>query len=500
MPRLLLTLASLLSLYAGRLSAQIAQQTNAPSDTSPVAITRVTVIDVSSGRRVPDQTVVIRGSRVASVGPSARTRVPAGARVVDGRAKFAIPGMWDMHVHLSTAGSDRLRVPLLVAHGVTGVRAMSQECVGECAGDPITLDSIRAWRNASARGERLFPRIVASGPSIDGPRPARARAWRAATQEEGAAGVRLTRERGGDFVKVYSLLPRAAFFGAMREARRLGLPVAGHVPAAVWPSEASDSGMTSLEHDLGIWEECSARATEWRPRLDSLAAIGGSAGFARISAFVTPEIMSSYDDARCRRLFATLARNGTWLVPTLALRQGFSRQMDTAATRDPRLRYVPPAMRSAWQPDADFRASALGVAGAFTRRERLRREPALVGRAHAAGVRILAGTDLGNPYVFPGSSLHEELALLVEGGLTPLQALRAATLHPATFLRSTDSLGTVATGKLADLVLLDADPLIDIRNTTRIHAVVLNGRLLDRAALDTLLAGVERAASASATP
>jgi imidazolonepropionase-like amidohydrolase len=486
-------LAALALLIPAVARAQPATPAATP-DPAAVAIHGVTVIDVDRGRRLPDRTVVVRGGRIAAVGGS--VPIPAGAHVVDGRGKFLIPGLWDMHVHLSAAGSDRLRVPLLLAHGVTGVRAMGQECMGECTGDPFTLDSIRAWRAASARGERIFPRIVASGPSIDGPRPARARAWRAATAEEGAEGVRLTRERGGDFVKVYSLLPRAAFFGVLREARARGLPVAGHVPAAVWPSEASDSGMASQEHDLGLWEECSTRAAEWKIRLDSLAASGGGAAFARISAFVTPEVMDSYDAARCRAVFATFVRNGTWLVPTLVLRQGFAEQVDSAAAaRDPRLAYVPAATRAAWRPDADFRASVLGTAGAEARRERRRREPGLVGRAHAAGVRVMAGTDMGNPYVFPGFSLHEELALLVEGGLAPLDALRAATVEPARFLGATDSLGTVAAGKLADLVLLDADPLADIRNTTRIRGVVVNGRWLDRAALDGLLAEAARAAA-----
>ncbi|HKH92214.1 MAG TPA: amidohydrolase family protein [Gemmatimonadaceae bacterium] len=494
----LFTLALLLGVRAATLSAQGARDASPADRARDVAITHVTVIDVAGGRRLPDQTVVVRGTRIEVVRPATRTTPPRGARIIDGRGKFLVPGLWDMHVHLSTTGSDRTRIPLLLAHGITGVRAMSQECMRDCAGDPFTLDSIRAWREATARGVRLFPRLVVSGPSIDGPKPARTRAWPAATAEEGAAGVRLTRERGGDFVKVYSLLPRAAFFGAVREARQLGLPVAGHVPASLWPSEASDSGMASLEHDLGIWEECSTRHAEWRSRLDSLSAVGGGAGFAGISGFVTTDVMESYDDARCRALFATLRRNRTWLVPTLVLRQGFARQVDGEnAARDTRLRYVPRAQRAAWQPGADFRASALGRAGAAARMERRRREPALVARAYAAGVRILAGTDMGNPYVFAGSSLHEELQLLVEGGLTPAQALRAATLEPASFLHATDSLGSIAPGKLADLVLLHANPLADVANTQRIHAVMANGRYLDRTALDALLADAERAAAAS---
>ena len=156
-------------LVAASLTAQLPAAP--PREASAIAITRVTEIDVAAGRRVPNQTVIVRGRHIVAVGPSGRTPVPPDARVVDGRGRYLIPGLWDMHVHLSAAGSDRSRVPRLLAHGVTGARAMSQECLGDCATDPFTLDSVRAWRAASARGERLVPRLIASGPRSTGPSP-----------------------------------------------------------------------------------------------------------------------------------------------------------------------------------------------------------------------------------------------------------------------------------------------------------------------------------------
>jgi imidazolonepropionase-like amidohydrolase len=232
--------------------------------------------------------------------------------------------------------------------------------------------------------------------------------------------------------------------------------VAGHVPATVTAVEASAAGQTSTEHMTGLDE-------------------------------------AKVDAAKARGLAAIFRRNGTWLCPTLIMRRNYSWLDDATMAGDPRIRYAKASWRKRWL--GMTKAAGDSPAEEWERRKRLfRQEEALVGMMRREGVGVLAGTDVANPYCVPGFSLHEELALLVEAGLTPAQALRAATADAARFLGRLESSGTVAYGKLADLVLLDADPLDDVRNTTRIRAVVARGRYLDRAALDRLLAAIEAAA------
>jgi hypothetical protein len=255
----------------------------------------------------------------------------------------------------------------------------------------------------------------------------------------------------------------------------------------VTATEASNAGMRSFEHDMDVRLSCARDEPRARAALvaaeDSTPLLSYPA-HAELMTRVEQAALATFDPAACTALAATLQRNDTWLDPTLVLYRGLGAPVGSATRQDARLRYVPVGLREFWKnvpPSPAFDAL----------RPHMARLAATM--AHA-GAGILAGTDAGNPYVVAGFALHDELALLVDAGLTPAEALRAATLNPARFLHATDSLGTVAAGKLADLVLLDADPLADIHNTTRIRAVVANGRYFDRAALDTLLAGAERAA------
>lgn len=428
-----------------------------------------TVIDLARGERVPDQTVVVVGARVAAVGPSAgprRLRPPAGARVVDGRGGYLIPGLWDMHVHVLGRGREATLFPLLLAHGVTGVRNMHAA---------VPLDSAVRVRAAVAAGQVLGPRLVLSGPLVDGPTPwAHAGALVVATPEAARRAVDSLADEGADFIKVYDALAPAAYLAVTVEAARRGLAVAGHIPRRVRPEQAAAAGQRSVEHLYGLVPAC-----------------GGGPPGAGAGRAAAP------DSGRCRAVVDAFGRHGTYQTPTLALHRA---QADPAAVLADaaRMTLVAPATRERWR----------GLFAATIRSDSARRRLTADGRArlgavgalHRAGVPILAGTDVGNPLLVPGASLHDELALLVEAGLTPLAALRAATLEPARYLRATDSLGSVSAGALADLVLLDADPLVDIGNARRMRAVIANGRLLDRPALQALRtdAALRRPAAAGA--
>jgi imidazolonepropionase-like amidohydrolase len=311
---------------------------------------------------------------------------------------------------------------------------------------------LRAARWAILAGTLVGPRIVAAGVILDGPQPVDSTvSFAVGTPEAGRAAVDSLARAGADFIKVYTLLPRDAYFAVLREAARLHLPVAGHVPAGVTTLEAADSGQRSIEH--------------LRDEVDPLCAVATAPA--------------------CARLLEVLRLHGTWLVPTLVVLRVKAILQDSSLVQDPRLGTMPALVRNAW--DA-IRVGKQDRTPAYWREKRARffGELALTGAAWRDSVPLLAGTDAGALYTYPGSSLHDELVQLVRAGLTPAAALRAATLAPAEFLSATDSLGTVATGRVADLVLLGADPLADIGNTRTVEAVVLRGRLFRRAQLDAL--------------
>jgi len=426
----------------------------APPAEPYLAITHVTLVDVAQGVLVPGQNVVVRGGRIVKVGDTLAVNVPLRAEVVDGRGKFLIPGLWDMHVHALFNGEvARTFLPAFVASGVTGVRDMGGK-----------LDVLRAARWAVLAGTLVGPRIVAAGVILDGPQPVDSSvSFAISTPEAGRAAVDSLARAGVDFIKVYTLLPRDAYFAVLREAARLHLPVAGHVPAGVTTLEAADSGQQSIEH--------------LRDEVEPLCALATAPA--------------------CVRLFDSLRTHRTSLVPTLVVLRVKAILNDSSLVQDPRLAAVPALVRNAWEA---IRSGNQGRLPDYWREKRTRffGELALTGAAWRDSVRLLAGTDAGALYTYPGSSLHDELVQLVRAGLTPAAALRAATLAPAEFLGATDSLGAVARGMVADLVLLGADPLADIGNTRTVEAVVLRGRLFRRAALDSLAGRAPP--SGSATP
>jgi imidazolonepropionase-like amidohydrolase len=450
-----------------------------------IAITHASVVDVESGRTLADQTVVVQGSRIAAVGPAASVAVPAGARVVDGRGKHVIPGLWDIHVHAAFPGLERIYMPLLAANGVTGVREMFSR-----------MDFVDSTRARVARGDFAGPRMVASGHILDGAPPVWPGSVVARTADEARRAVDSLANAGAEFIKVYSRLTPEAFHAAADQAKRRGIPFAGHVPGLVTVAAASDAGIASIEHLTGLVGACSPLDPAIRG--DIAAAVASPQGWdsaGKVSRAQAVQVLASYNPAECRSVAQRLARNGTRMVPTLVTLRATGFLDDTTLAHDPRLRYVPRMFAAQWNPRNDFRFRALTPADWANRHRMFERQLEVARVLHQNGVRFMAGTDLSNPYTFAGFSLHEELEMLTRIGLTPLEALRAATLEPARFLGMADSLGTVAQGKTADLVVLDADPLADIRNVARIHAVVLNGRLIDAAERERILRGAEAMAA-----
>ena len=421
-----------------------------------IAITRVSVIDGDAPSPRTDQTVVIDGNRIVRVGASGSVAVPPGARIVDGRGKFLLPGFWDMHVHTAISGGRDL-LSLYVANGVTGVRDM--------AGD---WDTLKSWRSEIGRGQLVGPRIIASGPYLEGgdvPIPH----LLARNAVEASAGVDSLIALGVDFIKVHSQLNAESYFAIARRARERGVVFAGHVPRVVGSAAASDSGQKSIEHLLGIPAECTpADSVALAPRYTVQGALGRC---------------SSEDLAP---LYEKFVRNGTYVTPTFTAQVEVAVWPTRAVPGDSLAHYLPKAVRDYVAqifPMPDSIPPNADSVGRAMLEKRLRQVSAM----QRAGVHILTGTDAPLRNSPPGFGLHEELALLVSGGMTPFEALRSATLEPARYFGMLDSLGTIAPGKLADLLLLDANPLQDIRNTRRISAVVSNGRLYAGAARQRLL-------------
>jgi len=461
----------------------LAVRSNSEPQQKPLAFIHVAVIDVTgaaSAAAQADMTVVIRAGRIAELGKSKQLPPPADAQVIDASGKFLIPGLWDMHVH--TWSNEVLA--MYVANGITGVRDM---------GNP--LGPILQMREAVKSGKLLGPRIVASGPIVDGPKPVWPFSIPVGSEAEGRKAVDDLKAQGVDFVKVYSLLPRAAFFGIADEAKRQGIAFAGHVPVLVSVAEASDAGQKSIEHLTGVLMNCSTREAEMRRQLtDAMAGSDPKAGYQTASRAQAKQSLETFSDEKAAVLFAKLAKNGTWQVPTLTVLRSVAYLDDENFINDPRLKYLPPYFRLSWNPKNDFRFKERTPEDWSIAKQAYQKYLVIVGAMHRAGVPILAGTDSANPYVFPGFSLHDELGLLVKAGFTPMEALQAATLSPAKYLGTTATMGTIERGKTADLVLLDADPLADISNTQKIAAVVLAGKLIERSALNEMLTRLETAA------
>jgi len=441
-----------------------------------VAIVGVTIVDVEAGESRPGMTVVTSGDRIVAVGDASAVEVPPGATRLGGEGRFLIPGLWDMHVHVGDELSSRTDLPLYVANGVTGVRIMSGDCDSNCS---PTLEDVRGWRAQIEARAIVGPRMVASSRLFDGPGAMYGGSYELSDPADARSKVRDAHARGADFLKIYEDLPREVYFAVLDEARLVGLDAVGHVPHGMTVAEVSDAGQRSVEHI--DWTEllaCSSqRATAERARVAYLESPSRETtqAYRRV-------LVESFDASACAGLFDLLMKNGTWLVPTLAYHLARSRPETAAAATAERMAYLPPGIEASW------RAAGIGAdadTGPLMPRF-FSVQLQYVGAVHRAGVGLLAGTDPWNLHVFAGFGLHDELGLFVEAGLSPLDALRTATSAPAAFLGRAHELGAIKPGYLADLVLLDADPTERIANTRRISAVMANGRLFDRGALDGL--------------
>lgn len=447
------TAALLAALPLAACTARPAAQPGPASTT--LAISNVTVVDVTGGPSRPGQTVLVAGNRITAVGPSAATPVPRGARVIDGAGRYVIPGLWDLHSHAVSYGPTAL--DLYLAHGVTGIRDMGAERFADA----------KALRDSIAAGQRPGPRMRIASPVVENQK------WLAWTKQMSAqAGTPWT---------LYERFGPTSPGDAARWVDSVVALGADHIKVRNWPDTTLGRALMARARERGI--QVASHANEPFPRT----------GVSSYEHGIWPPLQVS--DAARDSLWRHFAATGASVVPTLVTWPIRLDPPDTLLAKldDGRIAglcYVPARTLQKWRDDL---TNLKQETGAPDWPAIYRGEVRNAAEMHRAGVRLMAGTDIGAPLLVPGFSMHDELALLVrDARMTPQQALQAATLTPAQVMGTADSLGTVEAGKLADLVLLDADPLADIANARRIRAVVANGRWMDRTALDRLLHGARQ--------
>jgi imidazolonepropionase-like amidohydrolase len=453
----------------------LAQDNLAPPDQRPVVFIHVSVIDATGRPAQPDMTVVVAGNRITALGKTASVAVPQNARVTNATGKFMIPGLWDMHQHPFLRKNRVL--PLLalygdIINGVTGIRDTGDAGVPDDFGDLPMMQDFQ-WRQAIQAGLVLGPRLMLSTTFLTGTPPLFPSWPIIRTEAEARQKVQALKKLGVDFIKIHDNLSREAYFAIADEAKKQGLPFAGHVTNTVTVAEASDAGQKSEEHLIGILVGCSNQEAQ-------MAKVVAKKGLAES----VHELIDTYSPEKCKALYAKFVKNGTYIAPSLVREMGGLARRDM---NDPRLEYASPVLRADFENQAkNFKPA--GVANAKLLHETHYR---IVREMQVAGVKLLTGTD-GRLF---GFDVHDELAELVKAGLTPMQALQAATRNPADYFGKLDSLGTVEKGKLADFVVLDANPLDSISNANKISAVIVDGHLLDRPAVDRLQAQMKEAAN-----
>ncbi len=444
------------------------------SQTNLIAIRDATIIDVTSGKLINNQTVLIEGNKITSIGN--RVTIPKTATIVEAKGKFLMPGLWDMHAHAFSDKRYEWLYPLLIANGITGVRELATA---------VSFDSVHLIIKLVNEGKLIGPRFGAITQKIFNGIPLPGFPVMSVTNaNEARELVRLFKQQHMDFIKVYNQLSPEILRVIADEAKLQGMPVAGHVPYAIGAAEASNLGFTSIEHNTDILMSCSSDETKLRAEMDTLPQNLGPGAGRRLA--VEFKAVQTFDEKKAIELFKRFIRNGTAMCPTLIVPMRNLKTADEIAVDD-RLKYIPKYMRENWYNQMNQR-------NVYSNKENLKllldKRISIVGLMQRTGVTILAGSDFPNPYIFPGFALHDELELLVQGGLSPLQALQAATTNAVKFLHKEKELGTIEKGKLADLILLDENPLENISNTRKINAVVANGRLFSRSDLDKLLADV----------
>lgn len=471
--------------------------TELTSVTGGTVLRNVTVVDTRTGSLARNMAVVIDQGKIRQVLPDAAVRSSGSVTVVDGAGKYVVPGYLDMHTH-SLPSAVFQKAPqwaLLLANGVTGIREM--------AGAPPLIAAAQQFNAARAAGALDAPEVLQiPGPPVVGAR----------TPEDGVAAVRQTKAMGGSFVKVVGASP-AALKAIVAEARTQGLGVAGHLSPGMGAVEAATIGWTAMEHLGGGWSIALDCAKDQAAiRADLVAGKGATMPSPFPPTFaINPFIhgaadapfvqrsLDTYDSATCDTVTKAVVQKGTWQVPTMIRLRTMTNSDSAEFRNDPNLKYVDPTTRALWgKLSKDFETMQPASASVTFRSSYASFERTLVQlRRNGGASKMLIGTDIGGIWVVPGFSLHQEFREFAKAGFTPLEILQATTLNGARFLHRESTMGTVEANKNADLVLLDANPVADVANLSKIAGVFNAGKYFPKSALDAMNAGVATANAAA---
>lgn len=443
-----------------------------------VLIENVNIIEVESGDVLIHQDVVITGNKITNISKHNKDNILTSS-VIDGENKYLIPGLWDMHVHILEEDWYKWQLPLLRSNGIIGFREMW--------GDKKVIDSVKAEMQNSSLPYFHF---VASGHILDGETAYHKNSTHVTTPNEATRIVDSLINSKVDFIKIYSFLKPEAFYSIAQRCKERRVPFVGHVPHTVWITSASKAGMASMEHLYGfLIEGCANSDSALSLMQQSVDAFvkGNTDERERVSRKLHSLTLDNISEEKLRKISRVLKTNDTYIVPTLVTLRGNYFTNDTSFTNDSRLKYMSKGTIEYWKEETESDLKKNNEIDWQNKRKRWQVEQLIMKILTEENVPIMAGTDSDNPYSFPGFSLHDEMALFVQFGMTPIEALRTATLNPAKYLNVLDSLGTISEGKLADVVLLDANPLENIKNTTMINTVIVNGKLYRKDYFDMVL-------------
>ncbi|MCA1623335.1 MAG: amidohydrolase family protein [Acidobacteria bacterium] len=445
------TVVLLIAVLANCTFAQNVSQKSITANNNVLAFVNVNVVPMDSERVVQNQTIIIRDGRIAAIGAAKRVRVPQGAVKIDGRGRYLMPGLADMHVHLEYFDREA-QLLLFLANGVTTVRNMD--------GRPNILE----WRKRIAAGNLLGPNIFTAGAILEGKPPFRNDNRVVETPAEAVAEVVKQKQEGYDFIKVYHTLDRETYKAIVAEATKHGLTVAGHVPRSVGLPGALAANQKSIEHLDGFIDEIEADDSPLKNQ----------------RSWLKRYFAVKVDDAKIRSIVGATERAKVWNVPTLVERRLSALTTNELQTRlrQPELKYLPPETAEFWSA-SNKRITGRMSADDFARlAEGEKTRNRLVKLLHDGGARLLVGTDTPNAFVIPGFLVVEELQNFVEAGLTPYQAIKAATKDAAEFLGASNEFGTISVGRRADLILVEGNPLESVANLKRRAGVMVRGRWL----------------------
>ncbi|MEM7283074.1 MAG: amidohydrolase family protein [Pseudomonadota bacterium] len=458
------------------------QITPTSTQANSFAFVNVTLIDATHGTR-PNMTVVIADEKIQQVSPTAATTLPATLQQVDATSGFLIPGLWDMHVHITYEPELESRMfDLFLAHGITSVRDTGGR-----------LNEVLSWRERARATPTQAPRVFVAGPLIDGDQPVYDGtgglpdlSLAAPSPSEVERIVDLLANAGVDLLKAYEMLTPETFMALMERAAHHDLPVTGHIPLSMDAISVSEAGLRSIEHYRNIPLACAKNWDELKLRREQLLAEPEESGAKRrrkLHEDQRPEAITNYDGPTCEKVMTALAENGVWQIPTLTLNVLSKTQEFATKEWQTHFDLLPDSIANRW------RTSIKGITASPAPTQWLALAnwtEMITPKMLEAGVTILPGTDTPIFFLTPGISLHQELVSMVEFGMTPAQALAAATYESARYFEVEEEVGDIAPGKIADLILLNENPLLDIRSTQKIRNVVRHGRLYDEAQLEVL--------------